>query len=249
MALRELDYTTGLRRGRRGNAVRRIQEWLSLQGIGLVTDGVFGPATEFALQTFQHRSQLPVTGRMNRRTFRALTAPLKHTLERSKTGGSLRTKMRYYARSHLRWKPREIGGQNKGPWVRAYMDGREGPQYPWCAGFVCTLLAQACDELGYTLPIAPSVSVDRLAASANRNGRFLVGRNGGPREALRAGDLFLARKTATDWTHTGVVMRVHGEVMLTIEGNTNDDGAREGYEVCQRVRNYRRKDFILLFDA
>jgi len=229
--------------------VRRIQEWLSLQGIGLVTDGVFGPATEFALQTFQDRSQLPVTGRMNRPTFSALTAPLKLTLERSKTGGSLRTKMRYYARSHLRREPREIGGQNKGPWVRWYMNGREGPQYPWCAGFVCTLLAQACDELGDELPIVPSVSVDRLAASAQRNGRFLAGRKDGPREALRAGDLFLTRKTATDWTHTGVVMRVHDEVMLTVEGNTNDDGAREGYEVCQRVRNYRRKDFILLFDA
>lgn len=244
----ELEYTTGLRRGRRGKAVRRVQEWLSLQGFGLVTDGVFGPATEFALQTFQQRSHLPMSGRMNRRTFAALTEPLARTLERSGTGGSLRTKLRYYARIHLRQEPREIGGQNKGPWVRAYMDGREGRQYPWCAGFVCTLLAQACEELGRTLPIAPSVSVDRLAASAKNTGRLLVGRDDRSRSTLRAGDIFLVRRNAQDWTHTGVVIRMHDEVMLTIEGNTNDDGAREGYEVCQRVRNYRRKDFILLFD-
>jgi len=248
MAHPELEYTPGLRRGRRGKAVRRIQEWLSLQGFGLVTDGVFGPATEFALQVFQRRSHLPITGRMNRGTFAALTEPLARTLEGSSTGGTLRTKLRYYARTHLRQAPREIGGQNKGPWVRAYMDGREGRQYPWCAGFVCTLLAQACDELGRTLPIVPSVSVDRLAGSAKDTGRFLVGRDDRPRATLRAGDIFLVRRNAKDWTHTGVVMRVHDEVMLTVEGNTNDDGSREGYEVCQRVRNYRRKDFILLFD-
>lgn len=248
MAHPELKYAPGLRRGRRGKAVRRIQEWLCLQGIGLVADGDFGPATEFALQTFQHRARLPVTGCMNRRTFAALTEPLAATLVSSTTGGTLRTKLRYYARSHLRQKPREIGGQNKGPWVRSYMDGHEGPHYPWCAGFVSTILAQACDELNSELPIALSVSVDRLAASAKRNDRFLVGRDDEPREPMRPGDVFLVRRTAKDWTHTGIVMRVHDEVMLTIEGNTSDDGARDGYEVCQRVRNYRRKDFILMFD-
>ena len=44
--------------------------------------------------------------------------------------------------------PREIGGQNMGPWVRLYMDGREGAEFPWCAGFVCFVLAQACEAMG-----------------------------------------------------------------------------------------------------
>ncbi|MGH8565940.1 MAG: hypothetical protein ACREXW_18380 [Gammaproteobacteria bacterium] len=30
----------------------------------------------------------------------------------------------------------------------------------------------------------------------------------------------------------------------TIEGNTNDDGSREGYEVCARTRDYNEMDFI-----
>ena len=29
-------------------------------------------------------------------------------------------------------------------------------------------------------------------------------------------------------------------------GNTNDDGVREGYEVCARSRSYGGKDFLLL---
>lgn len=242
----ELDYMPGLRRGSRGAAVRKVQEWLSLQGFAVVTDGAFGPATEFGLQAFQHRSRLPVTGRMNRATFRALTTPLAKTLQKSTTGGSLRTKMRYYARLHLRQRPRETGGQNRGPWVRAYMSGHEGVNYPWCAGFVCTVLTQACAELGLDLPIRTSTSCDRLAQSAESRDRFLRGRNDAPRSQLKAGDIFLARATAGDWTHTGIVMRVHDEVMLTIEGNTNGAGSREGYEVCQRIRSYRRKDFILL---
>jgi hypothetical protein len=36
------------------------------------------------------------------------------------------------------------------------------------------------------------------------------------------------------------------EVFETIEGNTNDEGSREGYEVCHRVRGYGSKDFILV---
>lgn len=36
--------------------------------------------------------------------------------------------------------------------------------------------------------------------------------------------------------HTGFVEKVEGDVLHTIEGNTNDTGSREGYEVCRRVR-------------
>lgn len=36
--------------------------------------------------------------------------------------------------------------------------------------------------------------------------------------------------------HTGIVEKVDGDLIHTIEGNTNDTGAREGYEVCRRTR-------------
>jgi len=31
-----------------------------------------------------------------------------------------------YAEQYLEQHPREVGGQNKGPWVRLYMEGNEG---------------------------------------------------------------------------------------------------------------------------
>jgi hypothetical protein len=41
-----------------------------------------------------------------------------------------------------------------------------------------------------------------------------------------------------DWTgHTGIVLEPIGNAaFISIEGNTNDDGAREGYEVAKRIR-------------
>ena len=35
-----------------------------------------------------------------------------------------------------------------------------------------------------------------------------------------------------------------GDVFLSIEGNTNDGGSREGHEVCRRIRSFKDKDFI-----
>jgi hypothetical protein len=34
--------------------------------------------------------------------------------------------------------------------------------------------------------------------------------------------------------------------MSTIEGNTNDEGSREGHEVCARTRGYDGEDFVLI---
>ena len=56
------------------------------------------------------------------------------------------------------------------------------------------------------------------------------------------------RNTATDWTHTGFAHGPSAEVFSTIEGNTNDDGSNNGYEVCARTRSLPKKDFIRLPD-
>jgi hypothetical protein len=50
-----------------------------------------------------------------------------------------------------------------------------------------------------------------------------------------AGDIFIM-DYGKGFGHTGFVERVEGDLIHTIEGNTNDEGDREGYEVCRRVR-------------
>lgn len=50
-----------------------------------------------------------------------------------------------------------------------------------------------------------------------------------------AGDIFIM-DFGKGLGHTGFVEFVEGDFIHTIEGNTNDEGVREGFEVCRRVR-------------
>jgi peptidoglycan hydrolase-like protein with peptidoglycan-binding domain len=63
-----------LARGARGEAVRRLQLALMRAGIFVAggADGIFGPATEQALKTYQRRKGFPATGRLDAQTARAL---------------------------------------------------------------------------------------------------------------------------------------------------------------------------------
>lgn len=243
----ELTLDQSRARGSRGVRVRIIQEWLTLHGHAVVADGDFGAATEEAVRRFQQRGGLRPDGVVGKKTYAALVAPMTAALARLEPGRkSLGALVASYAQQHLRSRPREVGGENAGPWVRLYMNGNEGSDWAWCAGFACFVLKQACDTLGIPLPIRPSVSCDSLASSARERGRF-VGENERAASAdLGAGSLFLNRRTSTDWVHTGIVLAFREEVFETIEGNTNDAGSREGYEVCRRVRGYPAKDFVVI---
>src|SRR5262245_11538791 len=117
-------------KGDRGQKVRLLQEWLCLHGYGLLIDGQFGPATDFAVTQFQKKVGLKEDGRVGPATFKGLIRPMSTALTRFATGrhdfGHLVVR---YAKRHLMQSPREVGGQNKGPWVRLYMNGHEGE--PW----------------------------------------------------------------------------------------------------------------------
>lgn len=242
----EVELERPLAKGDRGAAVRRLQEWLNLHGFGLAIDGIFGPVTARALERFQASAGVAGTGTLDGASFDRLVAPMTAVLGRRPTAAqALGEVVAEYGRQHLGRHPLEVGGQNRGPWVRLYMQGNEGSPWPWCAGFVSFLLHQAAESLGVAMPIAGSFSCDSLAAQARAAGRFLS-ESEATGAALAPGTIFLVRRTPTDWTHTGFVTAAGAEVFDTIEGNTNDDGEREGYEVCARSRGYRDKDFILL---
>jgi hypothetical protein len=172
-----------------------------------------------------------------------MSKSLKTIHPRGKTLGDL---VVAYAKQHLAQHPIEIGGQNKGPWVRLYMKGNEGPDWPWCAGFVSFILKQASDTIDASLPIRTSFSCDFLALSAKEIGIFLKEPKIEDKVQITPGSIFLNRRTSTDWVHTGVVVQAQNDFFHTIEGNTNDEGSREGYEVCKRIRGYKKKDFIII---
>lgn len=233
--------------------VPNIQEWLSLHGVATAIDGDYGPATASAVAQFQADNGLEETGETDEETFAALVSPMVRALQRispdSHTLGELTVA---YAEQHLAEHPREAGGQNRGPWVRLYMQGQDGEPFAWCAGYVCFMIQQAADTLGVEPPFDSTFSCDELARNGSDEGLFvseseLASGSVSPDE-MPPGSVFLNRQSETDWTHTGIVVEFGSDAIQTIEGNTNDEGSREGYEVCRRVRSYATRDFVVVSD-
>ena len=180
-------------------------------------------------------------------TFSALIYPIKEALKPIDPGNrTARQLVVAYARQHLKQNPVEVGGENKGPWVRLYMKENEGDQWPWCAGFISFILKQTYETLSMPLPIKTSFSCDLLAASAMYNGYFLGENDSELRNKLKPGAIFLSRRSSNDWNHTGIVIKVDDEVFHTIEGNTPGKESYQGDRVCSLVRWYNDKDFICI---
>lgn len=244
----EIEIGATVSKGTRGMKARRVQEWLCLHGLGLVIDEDYGGITEGRVRDFQSRAGMDVTGAVDPETFAAMTAPMREVLQpMDAVPETLSAGIASMAARHLAVHPIELGGQNRGPWVRMYMHGNEGASWPWCAGFVTFLMMQSAEQRDQSAPIKGSFSCDTLKAQAEAEGLFVAERDAVP-ERLIPGSLFLVRRTPTDWTHTGMVAGANTDGFSTVEGNTNDEGAREGFEVCARRRGFSKKDFIV-FDG
>lgn len=241
----EIEMEKVTKRGSRGNAVKRVQEWLCYHHLQVVIDGVFGYVTQDAVMNFQYSNNLSPSGIVDNDTYKALVSPMESVLN-SPINRSMpfNEAVAAFAALHLKMQPREFGGDNKGPWVRLYMNGHDGKSYPWCAGFVSFCMRQASEALNIDMPIRATGSCDYLAAQGEREGIFVSERDVDP-DNLPEGSIFLVRRSSTDWTHTGFVTAAEERIFRTIEGNTNDDGSRNGYEVCARSRGYGDKDFII----
>ena len=240
-------FDSTLRKGDRGKSVRLAQEWLSFHGFRTAIDGLFGPATEVTTQNFQKKSGLSITGVVDGVTQTALLSPIEAVQQAIPAGSKSRGDLYVaYARQHLKQHPIEIGGENRGPWVRLYMNGNEGPEWPWCAGFATWVLRQACRTIGVPMPHHYAFGCDFLAVKGQASGSFFSVRKPEDLPLVKPGYLFLVRRTPNDWTHVGIVEAVQGDTMTTIEGNTNDLGSREGFEVCRRTRSLSDKDFLIV---
>ena len=121
-------------------------------------------------------------------------------------------------------------GSNGGKDVEAYLRSVGlAKGYAWCMAFVYWCVNKASMELGNKNPLV-------------RTGGVLVQWNSctlrklpKTSSAIKPGDIFVM-EFGGGTGHTGFVEKVEGSLIHTIEGNTNEDGSREGYEVARRVR-------------
>ena len=184
---------------------------------------------------------------MTAATFALLAKPMTDALKPIwMLGSALGARIAAYAGQHLAQHPRELGGQNLGPWVRLYMKGNEGPDWPWCAGFACLMLEQACSIPDTTAPIASSYSSSELATRAREREMLVKGSNPADKSRVGPGSFFLVPRDKTSYQHVGIVDSLDGDVFRTIEGNSNTAGSSNGYEVCQNTRTFKSYDFIAL---
>ena len=253
----ELDYPGLLANGskdasRKVGGVRRVQEWLNLHECITPIDGGFGDSTEEQLKKFQSEMGRQPGGQLDQETWALLTAPMRRALAAIDHGPSpsLEGAVVHVAQQHVAEKPMEVGGDNRGPWVRMYMQGRDGSAQLWCAGFVCMMVAQAARDLNIALPFKRQVGVDALVADGKSDNRFVkeddVANPISRKSKLRPGFLFVVRQSSSDWTHVGIVLEVKDQTFDTLEGNTSVDGSRNGTTAKKGNRSYPRKDFLRL---
>jgi hypothetical protein len=117
-------------------------------------------------------------------------------------------------------------GSNSGPMVDEYLRSVGlDPGFAWCAAFVYWCFEQATTNAGMQNPVPRTAGVlDLWKKSTNRF------------DSPRPGDIFIM-DYGQGKGHTGIVERVLLDGLIeTIEGNTNDEGSREGYEVARRKR-------------
>jgi hypothetical protein len=202
-----------------GIGVRRLQEWLTLQGFTVKIDGVFDYATENALLRFQEKNALEKTGTLDEKTWAALIGPLLRAQTFKLPGVDFASAVVAIAKAHLAQHPREVGGDNMGPWVRSYT--RKLDADPWSAGFASAVWKQAADSLEVVppYPLDQTQTVAWLVEQAKSVNRYREG----PGLDVAPGAMSFVLSEDKVPRHAGILIEQTGRVITTIEADINSE--------------------------
>ena len=131
----------------------------------------------------------------------------------------------------------EVDGSNCGPRVDVYkaatwLDAHKG--WPWCAAFICWLIREAIEdeEIAFKRPrTAGAWDFENWAKQETSNGIEL---RKPTNEDIKAGDIVVFT-----FSHIGIAVKDidSSGYVVTIEGNTNGAGSREGGSVLEKKRH------------
>lgn len=235
----------------KSDLVQLVQERLNALGCGPVAaDGLFGPRTAVAVRQFQARfsdvdgQPLNADGAVGPLTWQALfggatpARPRVPVPEGPKPVGPLVAAALAVA-AGLVGVREQPPGSNRGPEVDLYLrnvglDPAAG-SWPWCAAFVYWCFAQASAALNLPNPAIRTAGVLNHWRYARLRGiRCIPAAEALAKPMLvQPGQLFLL-STGNGTGHMGFVEAVVNGKLVTIEGNSNDGGSREGVGVFRR---------------
>ncbi|MDM1033820.1 CHAP domain-containing protein [Myroides odoratimimus] len=115
---------------------------------------------------------------------------------------------------------------NKGPGVKKYLNSVGlGEGYAWCMAFVYWCVQEVCNDYKLSNPLLKTGGVlNQWNSRANLHV-----------STPQPGDIFIM-DFGKGQGHTGIVIEVQGDSIVSIEGNTNDEASREGYIVAKKKR-------------
>lgn len=121
-------------------------------------------------------------------------------------------------------------GSNWGEPVKTYLASVD-IDFPasWCMAFVYWCFNQASKTQQIHNPLVKTGGVINGWNNSPTGSKVLTG------ATPQSGDIFIM-DFGGGHGHTGIVEKADDTYIYTIEGNTNDTGSREGYEVCRRRR-------------
>ncbi len=238
---------------------KKVQEWLNLHrfhspkfSTRVDIDDWYGKATASAVKEFQSLKGLEQTGKVDTTTWLRLVAPMRRAFREVDGEADVKQRLVQYMQQFCEEHPTEIH-PNSGPWVRAFMKGNEGEWAAWCNGVVSTALDHACASLSLDMK-----DVMRWSWSCEETKQYAIKDSTTATyyspEELNKGlvcffffffffffILFFYRAR-----HIGVIEKVEESIASCIEGNTNDEGSREGYELCKRKRNLSNGNYGII---
>jgi peptidoglycan hydrolase-like protein with peptidoglycan-binding domain len=227
------------------NIVRSLQHRLNEVGCGPIDeDGGFGDQTESAVRLFQARfsdsdnQPLKIDGRVGSlswgRLFGAETVPRV-----IQPATDLAQAVLDVARSQIGVREQPLGS-NRGPEVDQYVRAtglNPSGRFPWCVCFAFFCFKQAAESLGRANPMIRTAGVLDLWNGAGNQGVPRVTTNQAMNNPalVHPGQIFVIDTPPPGGAgHAGLVEQVLSGKLVTIEGNTNDNGSREGIGVFRR---------------
>lgn len=142
---------------------------------------------------------------------------------------------------------REVKNTNTGLAVNAYLKSVGlPPGYPWCMAFVYWCYQLAAAQLRVKNPLIKTGGVLSEWGTIDEKYKVIPSSALNDNSLVKPGSVFVMDH-GSGQGHAGIVEKIYGDMIETIEGNSNNNGSREGVAVVRHSRKINTiKGFMVI---